>query len=72
MSKIDNQQFEKDAIIAFENRFSNSEFWLDKYPQNYTAIKRFILEIVKDVEEKTKVYCLEQYQEFYEELKKKD
>ena len=68
---INPKQFEKDMLEKFQELFSNSEFWFN-YPQNYNKMKRFCKQIVKEVEEKTKIYCLEQYQDFYEELKKED
>ena len=70
--KIDKNQFEKDAVAEFDDKFSNSEFWLENYPKNYKEIKKFVIKIVKETEEKTKVYCLEQYDDFYKELKKED
>ena len=63
------KQIEKDIIRDFEERFSNSDFWIDNYPANYHEIKRFVKEIIKEVKEKTEIFCEEQYQEFLKELR---
>ena len=67
--KIDKNQFEKDVIEEFDVQYSNSIFWDEtNYPKNYYSIKNFIKKIVKQTEEKTKIFCLEQYDEFCKEL----
>ena len=53
----------------FDKKFSLSDFWFNpnNYPKNYYSIKDFIKKIVKETEEKTKIFCLEQYDEFLKE-----
>lgn len=56
----------KELLERFDNKFSNSSFWLDEknYPKNYKQVKEFIFKISKEIEEEVKIYCEEEYRKF--------
>lgn len=62
----------KELLQRFDDKFSNSSFWLDEknYPKNYESVKKFISKINKEIEEETKVYCEEEYGKFIIEKNK--